>query len=72
MSERMYTFQLNGRRSCRSKAIAAMLKANPCKKLLVRNLKTIDAYVSMGVRPSQLILLSEIDNSSEIKEVGCD
>jgi hypothetical protein len=72
MSERMYSLLINGRRSGRSKAIAEMFKANPSKKLLVRNVRTIDVYVSLGVQPSQLILLSEIDNSSEIKEAGCD
>lgn len=72
MSERMHTFLRDGRRAERSRAIAEMLKANPSKKLLVRNRRTIDIYVSLGVQPSQLVLLSEINNSSEIKEAGCE
>lgn len=57
--DRTYTV-MGGARLGRTWAMAFVLKMFPHKKCLMPDLKSLDAFISLGVKPSQLVLPTEL------------
>lgn len=61
-----------GLRYGKTQATVAYIKLNPGRRLLVSDLYGLDCFVKMGLQPSQIVLVSELDNGSLIKTGGCN
>jgi len=54
-----------GRQGMRTAGVIAMAKAIPGFKVVVKDIATLDMLVASGVKPSQIILTSEYNESTE-------
>lgn len=53
-------------------AIAQMCKHDRKHGIMVRDREAMDPFIRLGVQPSQIIVLSEQNRSSQIKIMGMD
>lgn len=61
-----------GLRTGRWMAWAYWLKGNPDKQVCVPKLKHLDCLVALGVQPSQVVLMDELSNRSDIFTCSID